>query len=67
MMTRKHFREIAERLRNAKPAAADPYDLEGLARIEGWRNAVFAVNRALIEFNPRYERYRFFEACGLEG
>lgn len=67
MMTRKHFREIAQRLSNAKPAATDPHDLEGLARLEGWRNAVLAVNRALAEFNSNYDRSRFFDACGFDG
>lgn len=67
MMTRQHFREIAQRLCNAKPATPDTYDIEGHARVEGWRNAVFAVSRALAEFNPRFERRRFFDACGLDG
>lgn len=51
-MTRQHFVELA------KEIARIP---SGQARQE----AAYAVARAAQKFNPRFDRVRFLEACGV--
>ena len=54
-MTRKHFEEIAEAIRTS------PH-LDETCRSA----AALAIMPALERINPRFNRSRFWEACGFE-
>ena len=52
-MTRKHFIELADALRRAKPA----YDLDI------WRDCVEAVAKVCAATNIRFDHKKFIERC----
>lgn len=58
-MTRQHFEAIAASLKLSRPSADDNFPA-----LMGWRAAMTAVADALGDFNPRFDRKRFIDACG---
>jgi len=57
MMTRKHYRQFADDLRQwAKP---------NMTRI-AYRHLVDQISTTMSEDNPRHSQVRFFDACGIE-
>ena len=70
-MSRKHFKELADGLRHARPLwpAADIgrfSDPEAQAAVDQWKSDVRTVADACMYFNGRFDRDRFYRACGLE-
>ena len=57
-MTRKHFEALARELKARQPSTKDQ-------RI-GWFQAVSAVMSAAEQFNPRFDRKKFYAACGID-
>lgn len=63
MMTRKHFELIARTLRNLRPVPGfDGYT----AVLRQWEKAVFTFTDMCAASNPRFNRSRFLEACGVD-
>ena len=58
MMTRKHFRALANELANSKP--------ETFEALVGWKCAVQAVMRACRADNPGFNESRFLRACNYD-
>lgn len=58
-MTKKHYEVIAYRLNETRPYAT----AEEMVKYR-WAKDVIAVANALAEFNPRFNRNKFYEACG---
>lgn len=69
-MTRKHFAAIAYELRRQRPTNLPPYgqmsDWERGAYDE-WCTVVIGMADTLYAFNGRFQRDRFYAACGFEG
>ena len=64
-MTQKHFRALAEALNHAKPIYHDlPLYLAG-AQAQ-WRGDVERVANVCELVNARFDRLKFYEACGYE-
>jgi hypothetical protein len=63
-MTKRDFILIAETLKNERP------DRDGTKWADGardlWSTTVLAFANALATKNPRFDKERFFDACGLE-
>ncbi len=63
MLTRQHYKAIAEIIKSKHPGYAqhDYY--------KGERNALVRVGRSLADYfeqdNPRFDRDKFLAACGL--
>ena len=57
-MTRKHFQAIADHLRTTKPAHGEP------ARLQ-WQSDCHAMADMCGAQNPRFDRGRFLDACGM--
>ena len=55
-MTKKHFVELARRLRAARPDEKTPMHL-------GWKDAVMAVCHACQQANPAFNTGTFLDAC----
>jgi len=74
MLTRKVFEALAHELNQRRPS--NPHDhLSGYvlgwdmelydAQLAMWHDMVEAVAQGLREANPRFDKDRFFKACGL--
>jgi len=59
-MSRKHFKELADTLEAIKPSNNDT------ERLTMWRDAVRAIASVCASCNPRFDRSRFYDACGME-
>ena len=57
-MTRKYFVAIANALADARPMGDDAY--------QQWVICVRAIADVCWSMNDRFERQRFYDACGLE-
>lgn len=57
-MTRKHFKALADTLRNNRPP------LPSSAGSVAWRRWVENSANALRIFNPRFDGGRFYDVCG---
>lgn len=58
-MTKKHFMMLAEMLHNTKPIK------DGVAMTQ-WTEDVGAVAAVCYNMNPRFDRHKFYEACGVK-
>jgi hypothetical protein len=64
-VSRKHFKAIADALRDGKPTEANcTNSAEYRARLGTWSWTVQRVANALASFNPRFNESRFKTACG---
>ncbi len=59
-MTRKDYKLIAEILRDNKPVI----EVDGISVWNYWDDLVFEIAFALAEKNPRFDRKKFYKACG---
>jgi hypothetical protein len=59
-MTKRHFIRLASLLRSIKPTSGqtDQY--------KQWEDTVYAIAGLCGSFNPRFDRTRFVDACGVE-
>jgi hypothetical protein len=65
MVTKKHFKAIADAMRDGKPTQANCVsDSEYRARLGTWAWTVQRVADALASMNPRFDETRFKTACG---
>jgi hypothetical protein len=72
-MSRKHYQAAAESLRFARPFAFDTYqhgtdEANGVvvAACDQWTADVRAIADVFAADNGRFDRSRFYAACGLE-
>lgn len=67
-MTRKHFEALARSLKFAHPSVTRPADAPDSTYRKiaeaAWRESVAAVADACKISNPRFDREKFYEACG---
>lgn len=68
-MTKKHFKAFAEAFRMQRPPTLQDGNYEGSAGEAthlhaGWARAVMAFADTAKQFNPQFDRDRFYEACG---
>ena len=69
-MTRKHFKALADALKNSHPAQSPGYvhgSPESARDCRVWAGTVENVAYACRSFNPNFDRARFLTACGWEG
>ena len=62
MMTRKHFKAIAQVLLSLKPADTVCSDV-GLARYDAWQQCVIQMANLCGNDNPRFDAVKFKRAC----
>lgn len=61
-MSKMHFQRLASLLRSLKPViTSDNADL-----YQQWEQTVYAIAGVCGSFNPRFDRTRFVDACGVE-
>ena len=63
-MTRKHFQAIAAQLRQDRPNAVGVDS--SLMTIEQWRRIVRGMADVCQQFNNRFNRQTFYDACGYD-
>ncbi len=63
-MTRKHFKALADALKEAKPLPSG-YDED--RSVEVWESCLRGVAATCRSFNPQFDRAKFYAACGWEG
>jgi hypothetical protein len=61
MLTKQHFEIIAAEIKAGQARVITPTSTPD--EYHGYTQAVHAVARALIRINPRFNEYRFVEAC----
>lgn len=61
-MTRKHFEQLAKAL---KSSCTPVTDYPSILERKGWFKAVSAVVSVAEANNPRFNRKKFYEACGI--
>lgn len=59
-MTKKHFKALAEAMKNIKP------DESWLERSRQWENDLCTIAQVAEQFNPLFNRDRFYEAAGFQ-
>jgi hypothetical protein len=65
-MTRKHFRQIADALRYMRKIEIDDVETSATGvRVVKFSSVVDALAGILAESNPRFNRDKFLEACGI--
>jgi hypothetical protein len=70
MLTKQHFETIAAVLKSTKPEAAE-YDIFEAKRTAPqaaflqWQQIVTAMANRFEQMNPRFQRGRFYTACGF--
>ncbi|MCU1271133.1 MAG: hypothetical protein JWN74_2427 [Acidobacteriaceae bacterium] len=65
-MTRKHFRQIADALRYMRKIEIDDVEMSATGvRVVKFSSVVDALAGILAESNPRFNRDKFLEACGI--
>lgn len=74
MVTKRTFAAIAEKLRLSKPHVPQGADAEALttreyrarcAKSAQWSNDVVVIADVFSAENPRFDRMRFYRACGV--
>lgn len=66
MISRKHFKMIADELKANKPVIRAYEEWEQVGAEKQWQADVKAVAKALSHLNPRFNYTRFYEACDFE-
>lgn len=64
-MQKRHFEALAAALRAVKPGNNEAARLTPVAYLQ-WSRDVNAAANVLASFNPRFDRARFLQACGVE-
>src|SRR5439155_9320453 len=65
-MTKKHFEQIAKAMRNLRTFEAHDQEMsETVARAVRYTSVVDALASVCAESNPRFDRDRFLQACGI--
>lgn len=67
-MSRKHYREAAEIIKEVVDATPAHSDLQGFiatGRMQATRSIARGLAWMFAEDNPRFDRDKFFDACGL--
>ena len=66
-ITRKHFKLIAESLKDSTPEPRD-FDTPEMYEVAAgqWRDCCKHVGGVLRQTNPAFNRDRFLDACGVE-
>jgi hypothetical protein len=57
-MTKRHFIRLASLLHSIKPTSEQQY--------KQWEETVYAIAGLCGSFNPRFDRTRFVDACGVD-
>lgn len=65
-MSRKHYVAIADALR-FEHLGIDTLRADGATRLDQYRRDVKAIADVLAADNGRFDRGRFYRACGLDG
>ena len=66
-LSRAHFQLIADTLRDVRPTTSNfPSDDHLIGALHQWQDTVKAMSRTLAATNPRFDRRRFENACGLD-
>lgn len=63
-MTKKHFDALAAALRDVRPEVS-LLNYHALPRVDQWRADCEAAADFCARFNPKFNRGRFLEACGV--
>ena len=69
-MTKKHFEALAAALADCKPILSNDGSLNTALRfgeVQIWLDSVRSVATVCAQFSPKFDRARFFKACGVEG
>ena len=66
-MTKKHFKALAERLKQNEPEKFEGVGLGVTASYMQWRRDCQAVADVCSSANILFDHDRFLEACGLKG
>jgi hypothetical protein len=75
MVTKRTFAAIAEKFRLSKPYVPEGADADALttqeyrarcAKAVQWNNDVVVIADAFATENPRFDRRRFYLACGVD-
>ena len=64
-MSRKHYREAAEIIKNALPSRADADTPAGVVRTQTTREIACDLAIMFKQDNSAFDRYKFLDACGL--
>jgi hypothetical protein len=76
MVTKRTFNAVAEKFRLSKPYVPQGADADALtlqeqrarvAKLQQWTNDVVVIADAFSADNPRFDRRRFYAACGVDG
>lgn len=65
-MTRKHFQQIADAMQSLRKFEVNDAELsETVAHAVRYSSVVDALAKVCAESNPKFDRNRFLEACGI--
>ena len=61
-MTKRHFIRLASLLHSIKPTSGPTIEQQ----YKQWEDTVYAIAGLCGSFNPRFDRTRFVDACGVD-
>ncbi len=64
-MTRKHFQQIANAMQSLRKFEVNDAELSEDVRVVRYSSVVDGLAKVLAESNPRFDRNRFLDACGI--
>src|SRR6266404_4600938 len=64
-MTRKHFQQIANAMQSLRKFEVNDAELSEDVRVVRYSSVVDALAKVLAESNPKFDRDRFLDACGI--